>query len=172
MLSRVAYLASHVGWENPDGRTVREAAQRMGLGVVGSLLRSSMQETEYRRVFGAKSQEPVDAILVSDAAENFTRRRLIVELVEKGSAPGNESVARSRRIGWGCGGTRVLASLGVVKATVCRPIHAITQWVGVTTRTSTDPKFLTAVNSSHRCRLAFHTGAEDRRWRIRQSPRC
>jgi hypothetical protein len=33
------------------------------------------------------SQEPVDAILVNDAPENFLRRRLIVELVEKARLP-------------------------------------------------------------------------------------
>jgi putative ABC transport system substrate-binding protein len=86
-LSRVSYLAPRWNWKSPEGTTIKEAAQRMGISLVGSVLAGSMQDEEYRRVFAAISQERVDAIAVSAAAENFTRRQLIVELVDKARLP-------------------------------------------------------------------------------------
>jgi putative ABC transport system substrate-binding protein len=86
-LSRVSFLAPRWNWESPDGTATKEAAQRMGISLVGSVLAGSMHDEEYRRVFAAISQERVDAISVSAAAENFTRRQLIVELVDKVQLP-------------------------------------------------------------------------------------
>jgi hypothetical protein len=46
-----------------------------------------LQESEYRRVFAAMKEERVDAILVSEQAENVTYMRLISELSEKSRLP-------------------------------------------------------------------------------------
>jgi putative ABC transport system substrate-binding protein len=86
-LSRIGCLTSRTAWESPEGRILREAAQRMGIPFAGSLLDQPMHDAEYRRVIAAMSQERVDAIVVHDATENFTNRRLIVELVEKARLP-------------------------------------------------------------------------------------
>jgi putative ABC transport system substrate-binding protein len=47
-LSRVACLAwTHAGWDAPDVRALREAAQQMGVSLVGALLDSPIQDAEY-----------------------------------------------------------------------------------------------------------------------------
>jgi putative ABC transport system substrate-binding protein len=85
--SRVGYLASRGVWENPDGAAVQEAAKRAGISLVGPLLEGAIEEGEYRRVFEAMMQERVDALVVSDQAEHYTNRRLIVELAERTGLP-------------------------------------------------------------------------------------
>ena len=86
-LSRVSFLAPRWNWESVEGTTIKEAAQRMGLSLIGSVLAGSMQDEEYRRVFAAISQERMDGIVVSAAPENFTHRQLIAELVHKAQLP-------------------------------------------------------------------------------------
>jgi putative ABC transport system substrate-binding protein len=86
-LMKVGFLASRSMW---DGRTMipmREAAQRLGISLVGPPLEGTIQETEYRRVFAAMTEERVDAIFVSEQAENTTNLRLISELLEQSRLP-------------------------------------------------------------------------------------
>ena len=59
----------------------------MGISLVGSLVDEPMHEVEYRRAFASISQEGVDAILVSTDPDNFSSRRLIVELAGKARLP-------------------------------------------------------------------------------------
>jgi putative ABC transport system substrate-binding protein len=82
----VGYLVSRGIWESPYGVVVREAAQHMGISLHGPIL-ESFQEAEYRRVFAAIKQDRVAGILVSTQGENFTHRRLIVELVRDSRLP-------------------------------------------------------------------------------------
>jgi len=86
-LARMGFLASRLDWQMSEGQTVREAAQRAGVSLVGSLVDEPMQEVEYRRAFASISQEGVDAILVSLDPDNFSSRRLIVELAAKARLP-------------------------------------------------------------------------------------
>jgi putative ABC transport system substrate-binding protein len=86
MLSRVGFLASRETWGGPQGAALREAAQRLGVLLVDLGL-EAMQEGEYRRVFVAMSQEPVEALVVSAEPEHFTNRGLIVELAEQARLP-------------------------------------------------------------------------------------
>ena len=86
-LTKVGYLASRDVWESPIMIAMREAAQRLGISLVGPPLEGTIQETEYRRVFAAMEEEGADAIFVSDQAENLTNRRLISELSEKSRLP-------------------------------------------------------------------------------------
>jgi putative ABC transport system substrate-binding protein len=65
----------------------REAAQKIGMSVFEAPLEGAIQETEYRRVFDAMQQQKVGALVVADNVENFTNRRLIVELAEKAKLP-------------------------------------------------------------------------------------
>jgi putative tryptophan/tyrosine transport system substrate-binding protein len=85
-LSRVGFLAVSETWEGPSGAALREAAQGLGVSLVGWVLRSG-EEAEYRRVFGATIPAQVDGLVVSDAAEHFINRQLIPELVEKARLP-------------------------------------------------------------------------------------
>jgi putative ABC transport system substrate-binding protein len=62
-------------------------ALRNAVSVVGPPLEHPTDEQEYQRVFAALAQEGAEGLVVSDSSENFTYRRLIVELAEKGRLP-------------------------------------------------------------------------------------
>ena len=82
-VSRVAFLAPRTSSEGPYasyGRLMGEAAQRMGLTLVAAPLGDPIQEPEYRRAFGLMARERAEALVVGDHAENFTHRRVIVDL--------------------------------------------------------------------------------------------
>jgi len=86
-LTKVGFLASRDVWDSPNGIDMREAAQQLGISLVGPLLEGTIQETEYRRVFAAMTKERADAILVGEQPENVRYRRLISELSEKSRLP-------------------------------------------------------------------------------------
>jgi putative ABC transport system substrate-binding protein len=65
---------------------LRQAAQQLGISLVGPLLEGTIQETEYRRVFAAMTKE-ADAIYVGDQAEHVRYMRLISELSAKSRLP-------------------------------------------------------------------------------------
>jgi putative tryptophan/tyrosine transport system substrate-binding protein len=86
--SRVGFLASRSVWESPFGMaSLGVAAERMGISLIGPPLEGTLREQEYRRVFEAMLQGHADALIVSDQAENFTYRRLIVELAATNGLP-------------------------------------------------------------------------------------
>jgi len=86
--SRAGFLASRSVWESPFGVAgLQEAAQRMGISLIGPPLEGALQEKEYRRVFEAMLQGHADALIVSDQVENFTYRGLIVELAATSRLP-------------------------------------------------------------------------------------
>jgi putative ABC transport system substrate-binding protein len=90
-ISRVALLVPRSVWEGTViprfAHEVRQAAAQLGTTLLGAPLDSPIQETEYRRVFAAMAQERVDALLVGESVENFTHRRLIIELAERARLP-------------------------------------------------------------------------------------
>jgi len=65
---------------------MRDAAPHLGIQLVPGLLERH-EEADYRNAFGAMAQSRVDAVLISDQAEHFTHRRLIVELAETNRLP-------------------------------------------------------------------------------------
>jgi putative ABC transport system substrate-binding protein len=86
--SRVGYLASRTVWETASfTASLRVAAQRIGISLIGPPLEGALQEQEYRRVFEAMLQGHADALIVGDQAENFTYRKLIVELAATSGLP-------------------------------------------------------------------------------------
>jgi putative ABC transport system substrate-binding protein len=68
------------------GLAMQDAALRLGIQLIPGLL-ESYEDDNYRNLFAAMAQRQVDAILISDEAENFTHRRLILELAEKNRLP-------------------------------------------------------------------------------------
>jgi putative ABC transport system substrate-binding protein len=62
---------------------MRDAAPHLGIQLIPSLLERH-EEADYRNAFG---QRRVDAVLTRDQSENFTHRRLIVELAETNRLP-------------------------------------------------------------------------------------
>src|SRR6266403_5682079 len=85
-LSNARFLVSQLNWERVLGAAVREASRRAGISLAGEPM-SSFNEQEYQRVFNSMEHERVDGILVSDEAEHFTYRRLLVELAAKTRIP-------------------------------------------------------------------------------------
>jgi putative ABC transport system substrate-binding protein len=62
---------------------MKEAAHKTEVSLVW-LSDGPLVEAEYRRAFAAIPQEGTNALIVSEQAENWKYRRLIVELAEKG----------------------------------------------------------------------------------------
>jgi putative ABC transport system substrate-binding protein len=85
-LSDTRFLVSQLNWERALGAAVREASGRLGISLKGETM-SSFNEQEYQRAFNSMEHERVDGILVSDEAEHFTYRRLLVELAAKTRIP-------------------------------------------------------------------------------------
>ena len=85
--AKVGYLNLRSSWDLAQGRAVQDAARRLGISLSGPPLESPVQEGEYRRVIGVMAGERVDGLLVSDIADNFTYRRLIVRLAEEARLP-------------------------------------------------------------------------------------
>ena len=85
-LSNARFLVSQLSWERFVGAAVREASKRLGITLAGQPM-SSFNEQEYQRVFSSMEHERVDGILVSDEAEHFTFRQLLVELAAKTRIP-------------------------------------------------------------------------------------
>jgi putative ABC transport system substrate-binding protein len=85
-LSTVGFIGPPAFWGNPLGPAMLDAAPHLGIQLIPGLL-ERYEEADYRNVFGAMAQRHVDAVLLSDQVENFTHRRLIVELAETNRLP-------------------------------------------------------------------------------------
>ena len=86
-VAKVGYLQWHSNWDLAQGRAMQEAARRLGISLSGPPLDPPIKEAEYRRVLETMSRERVDGLIVSDIADNFTYRRLIVSLAETARLP-------------------------------------------------------------------------------------
>ena len=85
-LSTVGFITTPAFWGNSFGLATRDAAQHLGIRLILGTIESH-EEADYRNAFGAMAQRRVDAVLFSDQAENFTHRRLLVELAETHRLP-------------------------------------------------------------------------------------
>jgi len=86
-ISKVGLFLSRAVWEKtPLGAAMEEGAQRTGISLVW-LSNGPLLEAEYRRAFAAMPREGTDALIVSEKAENWKHRQLIVELAAKGWLP-------------------------------------------------------------------------------------
>jgi putative ABC transport system substrate-binding protein len=85
--ARVGFIASRLTWDGPQAAAMLTAARQAGVSLLGPPIESPIQEGEYRRVLGTMALEHVDGLVVSDTADNFTFRRLIVDLAEKARMP-------------------------------------------------------------------------------------
>lgn len=88
-VSRVGLLCSRAYWENAGaaGEASRTAASTLGISLSGCVLEGPSQEAGYHHVFAAIQQDRLDGLVVHDQAENFTNRKIIVELAQKASLP-------------------------------------------------------------------------------------
>jgi putative tryptophan/tyrosine transport system substrate-binding protein len=84
--SKVGYLVANLR-NVPQVSAVHEAARQAGISLVEGSPASPVQRSEYQRAFGKMVQERADALIVSDHANHFTHRRLIVDLAENVRLP-------------------------------------------------------------------------------------
>jgi putative tryptophan/tyrosine transport system substrate-binding protein len=85
--SKVGFLVSRQTWSLPSTDALREAAQQLGISLLGPPMESPIQAEEYRRVLGAMAQEHVDGVIIGDQAEHGTYQQLIVDLVDAAKLP-------------------------------------------------------------------------------------
>jgi putative ABC transport system substrate-binding protein len=78
----IGFLASEEVWGGPQGSAMRNAAVQVSVSLVGSHLQGILQQSEYQRVFDSFKHENVQGIVVGDQAENYSERRLIVDLAQ------------------------------------------------------------------------------------------
>jgi putative ABC transport system substrate-binding protein len=102
VVSRVGFLTSRIGWEDPHGMgtAVREAARRKGVTlVVPSISDDLIPEPEYQRVLTAVARERPDALVVGDSPENFSYRQVLAEAMKKARIPAIYPWRESAEIG-------------------------------------------------------------------------
>jgi putative ABC transport system substrate-binding protein len=85
--SNARFLCLRSVWEMATGDAVREAAKRLGIPLSGMVLDEAIDESKIRSAFTTMGQDRVDALMVSDSAELFPHRQLIVELAARGRIP-------------------------------------------------------------------------------------
>ena len=85
--TNVGFLASRQVWEQSQGRALHDMARQAGISLLGPPLASPINQEEYRRVFLAMAQNNVEALIVSDQAENIANQRVIVRLSEEVRLP-------------------------------------------------------------------------------------
>ena len=85
--ARVAFLGTQQAWDGRWGRVMREAAERAGATSIAASLGDPIDEAEYRRAFAVMAKERAQMLVVSDHAEGFANRKLIVELAAQGRLP-------------------------------------------------------------------------------------
>ena len=85
--SGIGYLASEEVWVSSTGMVMRDAAAKISVSFVGSRLQGTLHQSEYQRVFETFKRENAQGIVASDQAENYSQRRLIVDLAKQFGIP-------------------------------------------------------------------------------------
>ena len=86
-LSRVAYLGSTNIWKGPVGSLLRNAAPRVGVTLVPTLMDGPFQEAQYLETFRSITQNSARGMLVGPEGEHWANRRLIAELAGRHRLP-------------------------------------------------------------------------------------
>ena len=80
---RVAFLAHSVTWDDPAGKQVRAAAQRLGVTLVNAAYRG----TDIQAAFAAIEREAPDAVFVAAGPMNYGNRQKISDFVSARRLP-------------------------------------------------------------------------------------
>ena len=87
LATRVSYIIPRYIWDGPNTAQVKGFAQRIGFSLVGPPVEHPYREAEYQSVFAAMAKDGVDALFVNEGPENFSNRRLIVDLARSARLP-------------------------------------------------------------------------------------
>ena len=82
-VSRVGFLTIRASWDGPQGQNLSRAGREIGVTIVGPPLDDPVQPPEYRRVLNQMNSDKADAVIVGDAAPNYTYRRDVVALTNE-----------------------------------------------------------------------------------------
>ena len=85
--ARVAFLTYRLSWEGAQGNVLREVARSAGIELLGPPLDDPVQPPEYERVVTLMAQQNANALIVGDISNNFTYRKLIVDLAAVNRLP-------------------------------------------------------------------------------------
>ena len=86
-LSRVAYLGSTSSWNGPVGNLLRNAAPRVGVALVPTLMDGAFQEAQYSEAFRNMTQNGARGMLIGPEGEHWANRRLIAEVAIRHRLP-------------------------------------------------------------------------------------
>lgn len=86
-VTRVGALMLRQFWDGWVADSYRQAAQRLGLSMIGAPLDAPVEEHGYRRAFGALTRQGADAVIVSPQSEHFAYRTLIDQLAAEARLP-------------------------------------------------------------------------------------
>ncbi len=86
-LTGIVFVATKGGWDGPGGKATREAAEKLGISVVGALVPSPFNETEFLRILDAIPASSRGGVVMSDEAETYSNRAVILEWIKKVRAP-------------------------------------------------------------------------------------
>jgi ABC-type uncharacterized transport system substrate-binding protein len=82
-ISRVGFLTIRASWDGPQGQNLSQAAKEVGVTILGPALDDPVRPPEYRRVLEKMHLDNADAVIVGDAAPNYTYRRDVVALTNE-----------------------------------------------------------------------------------------
>jgi putative ABC transport system substrate-binding protein len=80
---RVAFLGMKPDWEDAYGRSVRAAAEKLGIGLTPAF----HEPRDYSGAFDKIAREHSDAVVVANTPINFANRELIVQFATKNHLP-------------------------------------------------------------------------------------
>jgi putative ABC transport system substrate-binding protein len=78
---------------------LKEASDKVGVSLIDSQLASPFDETAYQRAFAGMAQDGAEAVYVGDQYENWTNRKVIVELTKQYRLPAIFSVSADVELG-------------------------------------------------------------------------
>jgi putative tryptophan/tyrosine transport system substrate-binding protein len=84
---RLAAMLLRQHWESWVGDEIREAARRLGITIIGTVLEAPINELAYRRAFEVMIQKGADSFFMTPSPENVVHRRLIAELAAQAGLP-------------------------------------------------------------------------------------
>jgi putative ABC transport system substrate-binding protein len=93
--TRVAYLGTNEDWEGPWGKSVRAAAQGVGL----TMVLAAHTPTKYTDAFALLGRVRVDALFVSLSPYTFINRRLIVDFARRSRLPDSRTNREAVELG-------------------------------------------------------------------------
>ncbi|HEV2550255.1 MAG TPA: ABC transporter substrate-binding protein [Stellaceae bacterium] len=86
-LARMGYVVTTTPLGNLVAAALKEASSKAGISLVGAPLEGTFDASAYSRAFAAMAEAGAQAVFIGDEPENFSNRRLTVELAHQHRLP-------------------------------------------------------------------------------------